>query len=406
MEKRIPYVKAWKELSDEKAMIFLAGPRQTGKTTLAKMIAEHFVNRLYWNWDIPDHRRQLMQNSSFFTEVIRKDSSKPFIIFDEIHKYRDWKNYLKGVYDQYSQEYQFLVSGSGRLDLYQRGGDSLAGRYYLFHLFPFTMAEIASRHRSFSDFVKDPLQISMKDSGRKGELWKQLDELSGFPEPFLSGKKTTYRRWSTTYSRQLIMEDIRDLTEIKSVQDVETLYLLLPSKIGSPLSVTSLSETLKVSYNTVRSWLDVMERFYLAFSIPTWTGKIARAIQKEKKYYIWDYPRIESDAARFENRVACDLWRAVMLWTDLGLGRFSLHFIKDKEKREVDFLLAKDSQPFLLIEAKLSESQPSKTLMALQNKLHVPAVQLNDKTEGYRLIANESEKILIAPACCWLAGLP
>jgi hypothetical protein len=130
------------------------------------------------------------------------------------------------------------------------------------------------------------------------------------------------------------------LTEIKAVQDIETLYTLLPSKIGSPLSVTSLAENLKVSYNTVRSWLDILERFYLVFSVPTWTGKIARAIRKERKYYLWDYARINNDAAKFENMVACELWRAVTLWTDLGLGNFSLHFIKDKEKGEVDFVVA------------------------------------------------------------------
>ncbi len=406
MEKRTPYIKVWKELSAEKAMIFLAGPRQAGKTTLAKLVAESFSNQLYWNWDIPDHRRMFLENPSFFTAVSRRDSTRPFIIFDEIHKFRDWKNYLKGVYDQFSGEYQFLISGSGRLDLYQKGGDSLAGRYFLFHLFPFTMAEISDANRSLSDFTKNPLDINMKDSKKREENWRQLSELSGFPEPFLSGRKTTYRRWSNTYSRQLIREDIRDLTEIKSVGDVETLYTLLPSKIGSPLSAVSLAETLRVSYNTVKNWLDVLERFYLVFSIPTWTGKIARAIQKEKKYYLWDYSRIENQAARFENMVACDLWRAVTLWTDLGLGNFSLHFIKDKEKREVDFLIAKDGKPALLVETKLSEKQPAKALIAFQSKLGVPAVQLNDTGDSFQMIPNGQAHILVAPACHWLAGLP
>ncbi len=406
MEKRTPYIKVWKELSAEKAMIFLAGPRQAGKTTLAKLVAESFSNQLYWNWDIPDHRRMFLENPSFFTAVSRRDSTRPFIIFDEIHKFRDWKNYLKGVYDQFSGEYQFLVSGSGRLDLYQKGGDSLAGRYFLFHLFPFTMAEISDTKRSYSEFIANPLDINMKDSKKREENWRQLSDLSGFPEPFLSGRKTTYRRWSNTYSRQLIREDILDLTEIKSVQDVETLYTLLPSKIGSPLSAVSLAETLRVSYNTVKNWLDVLERFYLAFSIPTWTGKIARAIQKEKKYYLWDYSRIENQAARFENMVACDLWRAVTLWTDLGMGNFSLHFIKDKEKREVDFLIAKDGKPALLVETKLSEKQPAKALIAFQNMLGVPAVQLNDTGDSFQMIPNGQARILVAPAYHWLAELP
>jgi predicted AAA+ superfamily ATPase len=156
----------------------------------------------------------------------------------------------------------------------------------------------------------------------------------------------------------------------------------------------------------VRSWLDVLERFYLVFSISTWTEKISRAIHKERKYYLWDYMRINDEAAKFENMVACELWRAVTLWSDLGLGNFSLHFIKDKEKREVDFLIAKNRKPFLLIEAKLSDSQPAKSLLAFQNNLRVPAVQLINAGEGYRIIANEKEKILIAPAWQWLAELP
>lgn len=406
MEKRTPYIQIWQELSRDKSMIFLAGPRQSGKTTLAKLIAESFTNSLYWNWDISDHKEQLFQQKDFFTHVIRKDASAPLIILDEIHKYRDWKNYLKGVYDQFHEEFKFLISGSGRLDIYQKGGDSLAGRYYLFHLFPFTLPELGGAERAFADFLEDPLALSMKDSKTREEIWRQLALLSGFPEPFLSGRETAYRRWSNNYARQIVREDIRDLTDIKAVQDIETLYMLLPSKIGSPLSITSLAENLKVSYNTVRSWLDILERFYLIFSIPTWTDKIARAIQKEKKYYLFDYARIRDDSAKFENMVACELWHAVTLWNDLGLAEFSLHFIKDKEKREVDFLLVKDGAPFLLIEAKLSDAQPAKPLMAFQGKLRIPAVQLTSDRKGYRIIHNGENKILIAPAWQWLAELP
>ena len=406
MEKRTPYIKVWKELSHDKAMIFLAGPRQSGKTTLTKIIAESFTNSLYWNWDITEHRVQFLQEPRFFSHLVRKDTSVPLIIFDEIHKYKDWKNYLKGVYDEFREEFKFLISGSGRLDIYQKGGDSLAGRYYLFHLFPFTIAELGGMNRPFEEFMSDPLHITMKKSDTLKDIWRQLSTLSGFPEPYLSGRETTYRRWSNTYTRQLVREDIRDLTDIKSVQDIETLYTLLPSKIGSPLSANSLADTIRVSYNTVRSCLDILERFYLTFSIPTWTGRVARTIQKERKCYLFDYPRIKDPAARFENMVACELLRAVTIWNDIGLGTFSLHFIKDKEKREVDFLIANDGEPFLLIETKLSDSQPAKPLLAFQNNLGVPAVQLIEAGDGYRIITNGANKLLIAPAWQWLAHLP
>jgi hypothetical protein len=406
MKERDLYVRIWKELASEKNMVFMAGPRQSGKTTLAQIISRSFTNSLYFNWDIPDHRRQLIENPTFFEAIERKDSSTPLIIFDEIHKYKDWKNYLKGIYDQSHMEYQFLVSGSGRLDIYQRGGDSLAGRYFLFHLWPFTIAELGTRANAIDAFLAEPLHLTMDRAAAMKEIWEGLSALSGFPEPFLSGRKQTYRRWTAAYAQQLIREDVRDLAGIKSSGDMETLYLLLPSKVGSPLSIPSLSRDLRVSYNTVRNWLAVFERFFLVFSIGPWTQKIARAIQKERKIYLFDSPRIDDPAARFENMVALELWRAITTWNELGYGRFSLHFIKNKEQEEVDFVIAREHRPFLLVETKLSDTEPSSSLQKFQRALKVPAVQLTKEGDGYRMRANEGQSILVAPAYQWLSQLP
>ena len=406
MEKRTPYFKIWQDLAIDKSMIFLVGPRQAGKTTLCHIISGYFANNLYFSWDIAEHRAQFIQNPAFFEAVERNDSSAPIIVLDEIHKYRDWKNYLKGVYDQFHDKYQFLVSGSGRLDLYQKGGDSLAGRYFLFHLWPFTISELGKRSREIGPFLNDPLQISMEQANELKEIWSRLSELSGFPEPYLAGRVRTYRRWSNIYSQQLIREDIRDLTGVKSVVDMETLYLLLPSKVGSPISAPSLSHDLKVSYNSVRSWLSVFERFFLTFSIGPWTRRIARAIQKERKVYLWDAPRIKDASARFENMVALELYRAVTAWNDMGHGRFSLHFIKNKEQQEVDFLIANDNEPFVLIEAKLSDTEPSQALKKFQGVLKKPAIQLVEEGESYRMIPNGDQYILVAPAYQWLSNLP
>lgn len=406
MESRRSYVRIWKDLAKDKSMIFLAGPRQVGKTTLAQIISRSFKNNLYFSWDIAQHRTRLIENPTFFEAVERKDSSTPLIVFDEIHKYKDWKNYLKGIYDQFHDRYQFLISGSGRLDIYQKGGDSLAGRYFLFHLWPFTIAELGKRNVKINEFLNDPLQISMRGKSELKKIWSQLSELSGFPAPYLSNRLTSYRRWSNNYSLQLIREDIRDLTGIKAVGDVETLYFLLPSKVGSPLSVPSLAGDLQVAYNSVRSWLSAFERFFLVFSISPWTRKIARAIQKERKVYLWDAPLIKEPAARFENMVAMELWRAVTVWNDMGYGRFSLHFIKNKEQQEVDFLIANEREPFLLIEAKLSDIQPSAELKKFQLALNIPAVQLTNEGDGYRILSNRDQSILIAPAYQWLSRLP
>ena len=191
MEKRDTYVKIWEELADDKSMIFLVGPRQAGKTTLSQVISRSFTNNLYFNWDIAEQRANFIENPNFFEGVVRKDRSAPLIVFDEIHKYKDWKNFLKGVYDQFHDQYLFLVSGSGRLDLYQKGGDSLAGRYFLFHLWPFCVAELGESNRKIEEFLNDPLQISMANAQVNKEIWSGLSQMSGFPEPYLAARKTT-----------------------------------------------------------------------------------------------------------------------------------------------------------------------------------------------------------------------
>lgn len=406
MERRSAYLKIWETLAAEKSMVFLAGPRQAGKTTLAKIIAEGFINTLYSNWDIPDHRARLLEDPLFFTKLPRRDSSRPLIIFDEIHKYIDWKNYLKGIFDQFNGEYQFLVTGSGRLDLYQKGGDSLAGRYLLFHLWPFTIGEMGSGTRSTDDFLHDPLFLTMEQAEEKSAAWEKLETLSGFPEPFLSGRVPSYRRWSTGYSQSLIREDIREMTDVRSVTEMETLYHILPSRVGSPLSIPSLAGDLKVTYPTVQNWLAIFERFFLTFSLPTWTERIARAIQKERKVYLFDTPRIKDPAARFENMVAIELWRAVNCWNAMGAGDFTLHFIRNKEQQEVDFLITNEREPFLLVECKLADDQPSKALLSMQRTLEVPAVQLVRSAPGYRTYRNGDFPLLVAPASQWCAGLP
>lgn len=387
-------------------MVFVAGPRQAGKTTLAKIIADTHVNSLYFNWDIPEQRALLLENPRFFTEVKRRDSSLPLVVLDEIHKYRDWKNYLKGLYDELRSQYRLLVLGSGRLDLYQRGGDSLAGRYLLFRLWPFTLAELGGRRVSMKEFLEDPLAVNMEGRRELHEIWNGLSTLSGFPEPFLSGSERSYRRWSGTYSARLVFEDMRDLTGIRGMHDLETMFHLLPSKVGSPLSIPSLSRDLKVAYNTVASWLALFERFFLTFSISPWTSRISRAIQKERKTYLWDSPRIKDPAARFENQVALELWRAVTSWNDLGEGQFSLHFVKNRDQQEVDFLIASDEDPLVLIEAKLSERRPSPALRKFQNRLSVPAVQLTADGDSFKLLPNGDSTILVAPAHQWLCRLP
>lgn len=406
MIERPLYKSIWDRLSGDKHMIFLSGPRQSGKTTLGRMIAEGYSNKLYFNWDVPRNKARLVNDPFFFEELPRKNASPPLILLDEIHKYRQGKNYLKGVYDTFHASFLFLVMGSGRMDIYQRGEDSLAGRYFQFRLWPFTLAELAERRASFDEFFQDPLAVITEGSDELETIWRRLEQFSGFPEPYIAAKPATFRRWSDSYSSTLLREDVRDLTGVRLVDDMEILYSLLPSKIGSPLSVNSLSEDLHVAYNTVKNWISVLERFYMLFSIPTWTPRIVRGIRKETKAYLYNYALIDDPAARFENMVALELLRAVSNWNDIGYGSFSLHFVRDREKREVDFLIADGRRPRLLIETKLSDGKASAGLLRFQKQLKVPAVQLVGEGNEFRLLTNEDQKLLIAPAWQWLARLP
>jgi uncharacterized protein len=361
---------------------------------------------VYLNWDFPESKALLTGQPTFFEQVKRSDPSSPLVILDEIHKYKDWKNYLKGIYDKFHGDYRFLVSGSGRLDIYQRGGDSLAGRYELFHLWPFTLAELGGRRRAMDAFLKDPFQVNTDREKETREMWNNLGEFSGFPEPYVSGRETAWRRWSNGYTRQLIREDIRDLAGLQAVDTVETLYSLLPGRVGSLLSLNTLSTDLRVSYNTVKAWMDALERFFLIFRIEPWTHQIRRAIQKERKLYLFNLPLVRDPGARFENAVALELFRAVSTWNDLGQGPFSLHYVRNKEKQEVDFLVARARVPILLVEAKLSDEHPSTALIKFQQTLSVPAVQVTAQSGGYKIIRNGPHRILVTPVWQWVSTLP
>ena len=402
---RTPYVRLWEELSRSKAMVFLSGPRQLGKTTLAKAIATRFPASLYFNWDVRDDRARLLKDASFFTQLDNRGPGPALVVLDEIHKYRHWKNYLKGAYDAHAKRFHFLVLGSGRLAIYQKGGDSLAGRYFLFSLWPLTIAELAGSQRTLTAFRQDPLGMPRAQPELEA-LWKRLSELSGFPEPYLSDNADHYRRWSSAYAHQLVREDIRDATDIKRLDDLEALSLLLPSRVGSPLSIESLARDLEVSFNTVRSWIEAFERFFLCFRLRPWAGKIQRGLKKQTKLFLMDYPQIESSAARFENMVALELQRAVSYWNEWGWGTFDLFYVRNKDGQEVDFLITERRRPRLLIETKESDTEFAPALARFQDQLQVPALQLVNRPGIARRFKRGSLEAGILTATQWLAGLP
>lgn len=406
MEQRELYMATWESLVKYQKMVFISGPRQSGKTTFSQLIGQNFTNVLYFNYDIGKNKKRIIEDPFFYEEVNRVDSSKPLIIFDEIHKYSDWKNYLKGIFDRHGDDYQFLVTGSGRLDLYQKGGDSLAGRYFMMHLWPFTLAERANRRRNIDEFLRNPLDIRISDESQTWNIWEALFSYSGFPDPYLKGEDHFYTLWSETYKRQLVREDIRDLTGIQKIDTVEILAELLPGKVGSTLSINSIAGDLKVSFDTVKSWLKSFDDFFVTFRLQPWTKKITRAITKEKKCYLFDYGSIEDEPARFENMVALELYRAVTSWTERGYGVFSLRYIRNRENEEVDFLIAEKNNPLLLVECKFNDEKPSRVLQKMQKALQVPAVQLIHSKGQYRIYSNDTQKLCVVSADQWVSTLP
>ncbi|MEK7849544.1 MAG: ATP-binding protein [Candidatus Omnitrophota bacterium] len=409
MYKRSLYKKLWDQLSADKSMVMLAGPRQSGKTTFARdIVAQDYSDVVYFNWDLASDKRKLISDPAFFSKEPRSSlKSRPLVILDEIHKYRDWKNYLKGIYDQFHKEYQFLVTGSGRLEFSRKAGDSLAGRFLKFHIFPLTLAELSSIRRDLREFLAHPLE-GLDTASAKGmaEAFHSLWEVSGFPEPFTKGRKAFWSTWAAAYGQQIVRDDLKTMADIRSLDVVETLFAMMPTRVGSPLSMNNLAGNLQVAFDTVKSWLLLFDAFYLTFRLSPWTTKISRSILKEKKVYLFNFPVIEDPGARFENLVAVELLRAVEAWNDQGAGKFSLHYLRNKEKQEVDFLLAENNRPVLLVETKVSAEVPAASLLTFQNVLNIPAVVLVKNQGVKKFFKNGRNNILVITSYNWLSSLP
>lgn len=239
----------------QRKMVFLGGPRQVGKTSLARRLLPHPGAEL--NFDIAPHRAAILRHEL---------PAGNFWFFDEIHKYRSWRNYLKGLFDQHGAAQRILVTGSARLDLYRRGGDSLQGRYFYLRLHPFSVAEL----------------------GGHADALPALLALGGFPEPLASGSQTFARRWAHSYRERLIREEVTSLETVSDLGKLELLALTLTERVGSPLSLNALREDLQVSQPTVARWVDALERVYGIFRLPPFGAPRLRAVKKERKHYHCD----------------------------------------------------------------------------------------------------------------------
>jgi uncharacterized protein len=340
-------------------MRFIVGPRQAGKTTLAKFkLKNEQSDELYYLWDLRSVKDRYRDNELFFTaDSIPDSKKKKWICFDEIHKYPEWKNILKAVFDQTQDYYNFIITGSAKLNLIKKVGDSLAGRYFTFHLYPLVLSEICDSTQQ----VKVPKNAEnfifsgLEKSDNNNDSINCLLEYNGFPEPFLSQNKRFLRKWQNDYIEAVIKEDIAVLTKVAEREKIFDLYNILPEMVGSIISESSLASHIHASSPTINNYLKKLEDFYLAFSINPYSKNIKRSLLRARKYYLFDWGKVLDSGARFENFLACELKARTSLWNDATGENYKLFYVRDKQKKETDFLIVKGTTPWLLIESKLSD---------------------------------------------------
>jgi predicted AAA+ superfamily ATPase len=371
-------------------MVFVGGPRQVGKTTLCRdFVATPFHNPAYFNWDNRTDRKAIM------AAIWPGDAE--LLIFDEIHKYRQWKGLIKGEYDKHKGTFKFLVTGSARLDLYRRGGDSLQGRYHYYRLHPFSLAEmegISARSPVFSELTLD------RDFHQ--DALNTLDSFGGFPEPFTKQSPRQIRRWHNEKIERMFREDIQDIEAIRDVGNMKLLSDILPARVGSCLSLNAIREDLEVSHRAVTNWMDILEAFYYHFRIYPYLAKKIRSLKKEPKLYLWDWSEVQDEANRFENLVASHLLKFVHFLTDHEGYRAELSYLRDVDKREVDFLVTIDGKPWFAVEVKLNDTVLSPNLLYFRDRLSIPYIYQVVKKDKIDLLEKGGR---VVSAGRFLAGL-
>ena len=369
-------------------MAFLSGPRQVGKTTLGRALLSSADNS--FSWDDPKFRRAWMRDP---VGALGDRAPGP-VLLDEIHKDPQWKDRLKGLYDMRGAEVPIVVTGSARLDIFRRGGDSLMGRYLPYRLHPFSVGE------RLQPALPDALEFGIAPAF----AWADLMRLGGFPEPLLDGSEARAKRWSRLRAERLLTEDVRDLRNVRDLQVLRMLTDLLPERVGSLLSMNALREVLGVSFATVRDWLAVLEELYHCFTVRPWERRVARAIVSTPKLYLYDPLPIAALPARRENLVALHLLKACHYWTDLAHGVFDLWFVRTKDGTEVDFLVSRDGEPWMLVECKTGDTAPAPALRRFARELGTKHnLQLVEQEGHDRVYAEHGVRVLSYQR--FLAGL-
>lgn len=363
----------------EEKMVFVGGPRQVGKTTLALSFLEkgHERHPAYLNWDYRSAQKLLLGGAL--------PSEQPLIILDEIHKYKGWRNLVKGFYDTHRSDTQFLVTGSAKLDYYRRGGDSLQGRYHYYRLHPLSLFEL-------------------NPCPSKSDL-EQLMQFGGFPEPFLKGNLRFWKRWQRERQTRVIHEDLLSLESVKEVSQLDLLAQVLPERVGAPLSINNLKQDLMVAFETVDRWITILENLYFCFRIKPFGLPHLRAVKKEQKLYLWDWSLCGDESARFENLVASHLLKYCHFHEDQSGDQMELCFIRDQMKREVDFVVVKEGKPLFAVECKSGQEKLSPNIVYFAARSNIPKLyQVHLRDQDYT-VQNARARVLPFARFCELMKL-
>lgn len=348
-------------LAENRQMALVTGPRQVGKTTSSRRGAgEH----RYYSWDRQSDRVLITRGPDAVARDLGLEAlgdSPRHIVFDEIHKYRSWRGFLKGFFDTHADETRTVVTGSTRLGHFRRGGDSLMGRYFHYRMHPLSVAELVRQQISESP-IRPPGRVDVNS-------YRDLLRFGGYPDPFLKADTRFYNRWRRLRSELLFREDLRDLTRIQEAGQVQVLGELLADRAGGLLNYSNLAADVNVSVDTVRRWIASLEGLYYCFTIRPYHVNVPKSLRKQPKLYLWDWSLVPSEGARRENFVASHLLKAVHWWTDVGLGEFGLFHLRDKTKREVDFLVTRDGRPWFIAEVKASEGRGLSPALAYYQKM-------------------------------------
>ncbi|RLF61027.1 MAG: ATP-binding protein [Thermoplasmata archaeon] len=373
----------------EDKMVFMSGPRQVGKTTLAKTFLKQKDDR-YYNWDRREDRRAILP--------ARWPAVKSTIVLDELHKYRHWKGWIKGEYDTHGDRIRFLITGSARLDIYRKGGDSLQGRYHSHRLHGLSVGEL--RHTPLN--LEPGKEIEFPGKTDQDAL-SSLFKYGPFPEPFLKQNERSLRRWRRERLDRFFKEDVRELENVRDLSSMELLVDLLEDRVGGLISLQSLREDLEVSHRAVSHWVEILERLYLCFRIAPFAHSKVRSLKKAAKLFFWDYSSVPKEGPRFENLVACHLLKLKHALEDQEGYDMGLYYLRDASKREVDFLVTKDKKPWFAVECKMTSRKVNPALNYFGQRLNIPYLyQLTLKPGDDTLDSN----VRVMPAGKFLAALP